>query len=58
MIPYSRQYIDNKDLSNVNKVLRSNIISRGRNIEKFEYLLKKFNSKYCALVNNGTNALF
>ena len=39
MIPY-RQYIDNKDLSNVNKVLRSNIISRGRNIEKFEYLLK------------------
>lgn len=59
MIPYSRQSIDKNDISQVNKVLKSDIISRGKNIDKFEKLLKKkFNSKYCAVINNGTNALF
>lgn len=59
MIPYSRQSIDKNDISRVNRVLKSDIISRGKNIDRFENLLKKkFNSKYCAVVNNGTNALF
>ena len=59
MIPYSRQSIDKNDISHINKVLKSDIISRGKNIDKFEKLLKKkFNSKYCAVINNGTNALF
>ena len=59
MIPYSRQSIDKNDISYINKVLKSDIISRGKNIDKFEKLLKKkFNSKYCAVINNGTNALF
>ena len=59
MIPYSRQSIDKNDIRHVSRVLKSNIISRGKNIQKFEKLLKKkFKSKYCAVVNNGTNALF
>ena len=57
MIPYSRQLISKKDIQNVVKVLKSKIISRGKNIENFEKALKtKFKSKYCLLVNNGTNA--
>ena len=59
MIPYSRQLISKKDIQNVVKVLKSKIISRGKNIENFEKALKtKFKSKYCLLVNNGTNALY
>lgn len=59
MIPYSRQSISKTDIQNVVKVLKSKIISRGKNIENFETeLKKKFKSKHCLVVNNGTNALY
>ena len=41
MIPYSRQSISKTDIQNVVKVLKSKIISRGKNIENFETELKK-----------------
>ena len=59
MIPYSRQFISSRDIQKVTQVLKSKIISRGKNIQKFELQLrKKFKSKYSLTVNNGTNALY
>ena len=36
MIPYSRQFISSRDIQKVTQVLKSKIISRGKNIQKFE----------------------
>ena len=59
MINYSKQYIDNKDVSAVIKSLKSNLITQGEKINEFEKNLNKyFGSKYCAVVSNGTMALY
>ena len=36
MIPYSKQFIDNSDIKNVNKVLKGHFITQGPTIENFE----------------------
>ena len=58
MINYGRQYIDADDIKAVLKVLKSDWLTQGPQIEKFENSLKKyFNAKYCTVLSNGTAAL-
>lgn len=58
MISYGKQNIDKNDIKAVTKVLRSDFITQGRVIEKFEkQLLKKFGARNCVVVSNGTAAL-
>ena len=59
MISYGRHYIDKDDISAVTKVLRSNFLTQGPLVKKFEQnLKKKFKSKYCITTNNATSALY
>ena len=58
MIPYSRQYLFSKDIKNVNKVLKSNFLTQGKEVPKFEKKISNFcNSKYTLVVNSATSAL-
>lgn len=58
MIPYSRQEIDRKDISMVNKVLKSSVIARGKIIDKFETIFKtKVSSDFAISTNSATSAL-
>lgn len=58
MISYGKQYIDKKDIDSVTKVLKSDWITQGPKIKEFENLIKKkFKSKFCTVVSNGTAAL-
>ena len=58
MINYGKQYIDNNDIQAVIKILKSNWLTQGPQVENFERALKlKFGGKYCAVVSNGTAAL-
>ena len=57
-IPYSRQTITYEDINEVNKVLKSNLITQGPINPKFENKISKFvNSNYCSVVNTATSAL-
>ena len=59
IIPYSRQSINKKDIAAVKKVLKSNFLTQGPQVEKFENALKKkFNSKFCKVVNSATSGLY
>ena len=58
MIPYSRQKLFKEDLSAVNKVLKSDFLTTGPQVELFENELKNiFSSKYATCVNSATSAL-
>lgn len=58
IIPYSRQNISEEDIEFVNKVLRSEYLTDGPVVNKFEDTIsKKFNSKYSTVVNSATSAL-
>ncbi len=58
MIPYSRQNINQKDISEVNKVLRSNFLTQGDNVKKFEKIISNFTkAKYSVAVNSASSAL-
>ena len=58
MISYGKQYIDNNDIKAVNKVLKSNFLTQGPLIERFEKSLQNyFSCKYVNVVSNGTAAL-
>ena len=58
LISYGKQHIDNNDIRNVNKVLKSNFLTQGPLVKKFEdSLKKKLKSRYCSVVNNGSSAL-
>ena len=58
MINYGKQSIDRKDISEVLKVLKSDWLTQGPQVNKFELALKKyFGAKYCSVVSNGTAAL-
>ncbi len=58
MISYGKQYIDSKDIKVVNKALKSNFLTQGPLIEKFEKSLQNyFSCKYVNVVSNGTAAL-
>tara|TARA_B110000008_G_C16905052_1_gene538391 strand:+ start:56 stop:1216 length:1161 start_codon:yes stop_codon:yes gene_type:complete len=58
MIPYSRQSIDNKDIKEVIKTLKSDYLTSGPKNLEFENLTKKFlKAKYCVSLNNASSAL-
>jgi UDP-4-amino-4,6-dideoxy-N-acetyl-beta-L-altrosamine transaminase len=58
MIPYSRHNISKEDIKNVLKVIKSDLLTTGPEVEKFEKKLsKKFKSKYASCVNSATSAL-
>jgi len=59
IIPYGRQYISKEDIKSVNKVLRSNIITNGKQVINFEKKFRQYvNSKYSLACNSGTSGLF
>ena len=58
IIPYGRQYLDKEDIKFVSKILRSNYLTQGPYVEKFENKLKKkTNSKYAVAANSATSCL-
>ena len=58
MIPYSRQLIGSSEVKAVVKTLKSNFLTQGSNLQKFENTLsKKFSSKYSVGFNSATSAL-
>lgn len=57
-IPYGKQYIDDKDIQNVEKTLKSPYITSGPKVEEFEEKLCSLTgAKYAVAVSNGTAAL-
>tara|TARA_B100001057_G_C22867271_1_gene957094 strand:+ start:4241 stop:5431 length:1191 start_codon:yes stop_codon:yes gene_type:complete len=58
IIPYSRQFIDKSDIKEVNKVLKSDFLTQGPNINIFEKNLSKFvGSKYAVAVSSASAGL-
>lgn len=59
LIPYGRHYIDSSDIKSVSKALKQEKITSGTEVLKFEKKLKQFfGSKFTAVCNSGTSALF
>ena len=57
-IPYGHQWIDDDDIDEVVKVLRSDWITTGPKIKEFEDALCSYiGCRYCVAVNSGTSAL-
>lgn len=57
-INYGKQTIEDDDISEVVKVLKSNHLTSGPLIAEFENSISnKFDTKYCSVVSNGTAAL-
>ena len=57
-LPYSCQEIDQSDIDAVVKVLKSNYLTQGPVLPKFEEeIAKKVNSKFAIAVNSATSAL-
>jgi|TARA_B110000046_G_C13004738_1_gene403849 UDP-4-amino-4,6-dideoxy-N-acetyl-beta-L-altrosamine transaminase len=58
VIPYSRQYVNNKDISAVIKVLKSDFLTKGPVVKKFEKTIcKNFSSKFAVSSNSGSSSL-
>ena len=58
MISYGKQSIDQSDLDSVIEVLKSDWLTQGPAVDKFEEELNNyFGSSYCSVVSNGTAAL-
>lgn len=58
MIPYSKQTLDKKDIESVVKTLKSQYLTQGPLIAKFEKKIsKKVGAKHAAVVNSATSAL-
>lgn len=56
---YGKQHIDNQDVEFVKNSLKADKITQGKYVCDFERKLqKKFKSKYCSVVSNGTAALY
>jgi len=57
-LPYGKQYIDEKDILAVVKVLRSDWVTQGPKIDELEKVLAKYcGAKYAVAVSTGTAAL-
>ncbi|PKP60219.1 MAG: UDP-4-amino-4,6-dideoxy-N-acetyl-beta-L-altrosamine transaminase, partial [Candidatus Altiarchaeales archaeon HGW-Altiarchaeales-2] len=57
-LPYGRQSIDDDDISEVDKVLRSDWLTTGPKVSEFEEKFCKYiGCKYGVAVNSGTSAL-
>ena len=58
ILPYGRQYIDEEDIQSVEKVLRSDYLTTGPMVDKFENDLKKYvGAEHAIVCSNGTAAL-
>ena len=58
MISYGKQSIDNDDIKNVIKVLKSDYLTQGPTVKKFENSLGRyFKARYVCAVSSGTAAL-
>ena len=58
MIPYSRQSINKQDIASVSHVLKSNFLTQGPFVEKFEKKMTNVvRSKYAVASNSGSSAL-
>ena len=58
IIPYSKQFIDKKDIESVAKALRSSWLTRGPKVDEFERVLSSYcGAKYAVAVSSGTAAL-
>ena len=58
MIPYGRQEITDQDIAEVKKVLRSDYITQGQTVPKFEQAVAKYcGTSYAVAVNSATSAL-
>lgn len=58
IIPYGHQWIDEKDIEEVIKVLKSDWITQGPKVKEFENALCKYTgAKYVVAVSSGTSAL-
>ena len=58
MIPYGRQEITKEDILEVEKVLRSNFLTQGPIVPKFEKKVADYcNSNFAIAVNSATSAL-
>ena len=56
---YGRQHLDRNDFNNILSASKKEKITQGNYTVEFEDVLKKkFKSKYCSVVSNGTAALF
>jgi len=57
-IPYGRQYIDKDDIKEVVKVLKSDWLTQGPMVQRFEEALARYcGAKYVVAVSSGTAAL-
>jgi len=57
-IPYGHQWIDSNDIKEVVKILKTDWITQGPKIEKFEKAVAKYcETKYAVAVSSGTAAL-
>lgn len=57
-IPYGKQYISEDDINFVNEVLKSEFLTQGPTISRFENVFSEYiGCKYSVAVNNGTSAL-
>lgn len=57
-LPYGKQTIDDEDIEEVVKTLRSPLITQGPKIEEFEKNIAKYcGAKYAVAFNSGTSAL-
>jgi len=58
LIPYGHQWIDQRDIEEVVKVLKTDWITQGPKIEEFEKSVAKYcGAKYAVAVSSGTAAL-
>lgn len=58
MIPYGRQEITDQDIAEVKKVLRSDYITQGQTVPKFEQAIASYcGASYSVAVNSATSAL-
>ena len=58
-IYYGKQFIDKADIKNIILASEQEKITQGEFVINFEHQLKKkFKSRYCSVVNNGTAALY
>jgi UDP-4-amino-4,6-dideoxy-N-acetyl-beta-L-altrosamine transaminase len=58
MIPYARQSIDQADIEEVTKVLKSDFLTQGSIVNHFEKEVSKYvGAKFAVAVNSGTSAL-
>ncbi len=58
-IPYGHQWIDNDDINEMVKVLKTDWITQGPKIEEFEKAVAKYcQVKYAVAVSSGTTALY